>query len=227
MSCSNVCNVCVSQGQQVKIELTNPSSVKPPAVRQCLSPNGLLPMGNRDLPPISKALSVGTGGLPYLPLQTSCFRRVGKKTSKKHQNKSKHKSQGWCTANHNKPPSLREHSSPNGEHETAFPLKLRSSHATDDSGRSSSWQQPMTTSSTSKYLQSCKSIWLLLELLSESFATFRSYDPCLPESPNELAHFRASTNELQLQWHLRKLPGFFSDMRYRGKQDDTCSPPWN
>ena len=81
----------------------------------------------------------------------------------------------------------------------------------------------MTTRSTSKYLQSCKSIWLLLELLSESFATFRSYDPCLPESPNELAHFRASTNELQLQWHLRKLPGFFSDMRYRGKQDDTCS----
>ena len=119
------------------------------------------------------------------------------------------------------------HSSPNGEHETAFPLKLRSSHATDDSGRSSSWQQPMTTSSTSKYLQSCKSIWLLLELRSESFATLRSYDACLPESPNELAHFRASTNELQLQWHLRKLPGFFSDMRYRGKQDDTCSPPWN
>ena len=45
---------------------------------------------------------------PYLPLQTSCFRRVGKKTSKKHQNKSKHQSQGWCTANHNKPPSLRD-----------------------------------------------------------------------------------------------------------------------
>lgn len=64
MSCSNVCNVCLSQGQQVKIELTNPSSVKPPAVPQCLSPNGLLPMGNRDLPPISKALSVGAISTP-------------------------------------------------------------------------------------------------------------------------------------------------------------------